>query len=466
MRKPPATALPRTSSGSAIAIVWGSWLVIVLILALLNSPFSHYHNLAGELAVLLHMAATLMIVIHFYRRPVAILLALSLIFRTGLVFWDVGFSDVFLLPNSGADTEVFYYWSVQVARDPSLVFAEFRGGEFSKLFGLLFWLTGPSRTFGQYTNALLGLTTVLILEATLKRLPLDGKQSVRVLALAALLPNTLILSAIFLRESIVSLLVAISVYFFVRWYRDGGPINIVLVAATIIAASTLHAGVIAVGVGYMLVVLFYRRSTGRFGFEVRSVAYLALFALIVYFIVARHPDLFLGKFEQLESEQDVFTATNHRAGDSQYLADLTVTNYVDLLRTGPLRAFYFLGSPLPWDFRGLNDVFTFVGDSLFYIGTLVAFWAVRSQLRHKERVLGYATILVIVLATLVFGAGVSNAGSAMRHRFKLLSLFLLLAGIVATRARRSMNEIEGASQRAESSGPSDASATTPPATRS
>lgn len=415
----------------ALGLIWVSWLAVVLLLSLLR-PLTGAPIWTGEVAVLLHSAVAIFIIARYHEPLIAAVLGFSLALRTGLVFWDLNFSHILVLPNSGADSEAFFAWAIEVSKDPSLVFEEIYGGMYSKVLGLLFWLTGPLRVLGQYTNALLGLSIVLLLRAVMDWLPLEHASYVRMLAIAALLPNTLIISAIFLRESMIAFLIAASGYFFLRWFRGGSPLYTLLVAGAVLVASTFHAGVIAVGLGYMVVVLFYRRDVGRFGLSLRSLLYLALFALIVYFIVAKYPDLFLGKFEQFDSEADLLTSTNRRGGGSQYLTGLTVTSYVDMIRYGPLRAVYFLASPMPWDWRDFTDMFTFVADSLFYLGAPIYFVFRRRALDRQERVLGYSLLLLIVISSLIFGAGVSNAGTAVRHRFKLSAIFMMLAAVAST----------------------------------
>lgn len=423
----------------ALALIWGGWLAIVLLLSLLNSP-GRPPEVAAEVLVLLHTGATVLLLARYLDRRTAVVLGLSLILRTGLVFWDLNFSHFFALPNSGADSEMYYRLAVEVANDPTLIFEDIRGGVFSKVFGLLFWLVGPLRVFGQYTNALLGLSILLLLEGILKCLQLSDIQRFRVLAVSALLPNTLVMSSIFLRETMVAFLVAISVYFFVRWFNQGSPLNMILAAAAVLAASSLHAGVIGVGVGYMLVALFYQRDTGRFGFGFSSFLYLAFFAAIVYLVLAEYPDLFLGKFEALETADDVLTATNRRGGDSQYLTGLTVDSYADLIRFGPLRALYFLASPMPWDFRGLLDVITFLTDSVFFVGVPLLVLVRLRRLGPRTRALAIGLLVVLLVASLVFGAGVSNAGTATRHRFKLISLVMVLLAIAVAAGRRSVEK--------------------------
>lgn len=419
----------------AIALIWSSWLALVLLLALIHPLAPGMPSTIGEIAVISHLVVTLIVISLIFKNRIAVVLALSLVLRTALVFWDLNFRDVFLLTNSGADTEMFYYWAVEVAEDPNLLSADIRGGAFSKLFGLLFFLIGPVRVFGQYTNALFGFTAVLVIHQVLCHLPLSDRGLRRALVLAALLPNALVLSAIFLRESVIALLVTVSVFGFVRWYQTGSFRDIVVAVASILTASVFHSGVIAVGAGMVLVFLAYQPGKDHFGPGWKTIPYLFVFAAIVYLVATRYPDLFLGKFERVESGEDVIGVANSRGGASEYLTGIEVENYGDLLRYGPLRTLYFLASPLPWDFRGLADVFAFLFDSLFYLGSVVAFLVQYRRLDASQKVLGIGILVVILVSVAVFGAGVSNSGTALRHRFKLLALFITLAALAMTKFR-------------------------------
>lgn len=427
--------MPGLANPSAIALIWGGWLFAILALALLGGALGSPLWL-GEVTVLMHGAFVLFVVLRRYRGCVGALLALSMALRVTLVFWDLNFSHVFELPNSGADSEMYWRYAVAVAEDPSLIGEDLRGGAFSKMFGLLFWLTGVHRVVAQYMNVLFGISVVLIVNAIMTRLSVGSVRRVRVIAFVALLPNTLIMSAIFLREAIIAFLLAVSVYAFARWFRGGRALSLLVVVAAVLTASLFHSGVIAVGAGYMMVAVVYRRDVNRFGFGWQSLVYLALFAVFIWFVLAQYPDLFLGKFANLETEQDLITSANRREGGAQYLSNLTVESYGDMALIGPLRAFYFLGSPLPWDARGAVDLFTFLTDALFYLGAPALFFKVRKRLTRGERMLGYALIIVIIIASLVFGAGVSNAGTAVRHRFKLVALLMALLGVAASAAER------------------------------
>lgn len=418
-----------------ILTLWGTWLFSVILLGLFSGGLSpSASSTSGEVAVILHaLLASVIFVVSFERKLATILIA-SLAIRVLLVFWDLYFRGVFKLLQSGADSEMFYGFTVAVSRDPSLLTEDLRGGVFSKTFGVLLNIIGPSRAFAQYTNALLGVTLVLLFCHILRELRLAEQLSLRLVGVAAFLPHGLILSAIFLRESIIATLVAASLLFFVRWFKSGGFLNFLLAVGAILLASAFHSGVVVLILGYGIVAAFYRRRTNSYGVSFTSLPYVALLAIVGVAVTINYPDLFLGKFQDFETAEDLFEATNSRWGGSAYLPGLTIDSYGDLALYGPLRAFYFMAAPVPWDFRGLFDVVAFVLDSSFYIFAVFQFFRNFRRL-GSHRPLAIAVFIVLMISLFVFGAGVSNSGTAMRHRYKLFAVFLVLAAVTGDRSR-------------------------------
>jgi len=108
------------------------------------------------------------------------------------------------------------------------------------------------------------------------------------------------------------------------------------------------------------------------------------------------------------------------------------------LLLSPVRMFYLLFSPLPFDWRGLSDAAVFCVDSLVYIVLVVMMF--RPPLLGKavqlKRFLGYAVLLL----TFVFAFGTTNSGTAVRHRAKFLPMLVLVAAFPASKTSLSDNQ--------------------------
>ena len=101
------------------------------------------------------------------------------------------------------------------------------------------------------------------------------------------------------------------------------------------------------------------------------------------------------------------------------------------------RIFYFLFSPFPWQWRGFSDIIAFCFSSMFY------YVAARSALVNlrfmskKDKNKTIAIIIISISIVFIFAWGVSNTGTAARHRDKLVMLFasLYALGMSGSRER-------------------------------
>lgn len=422
-----------------MVIIWLGLLGEVLILTLLK-PVVRDFELVSVAAVSLHILYTLIRLIVIRDRPRGILLA-GFIARCLLLFWDRYAQGIFELPNSGSDSEMFYRYAVAVSEYSALFTARINGGLFSKLMGALFMLIGPQRLMGQYINVLLGLSMLQVLDDTLKRLGTKPGTAKKTLFIAALFPNAMILSAIFLREALPAFLVACSVLFLVKWYNCGKGLYMWMTLLMIGLAGLFHSGVLSLFFGYAFIFILYDARRKAWQFNQKSIfAFIAISTLAI-FAATYLGDALFGKFQQVEAWEDLYAVTNRRAGESRYLTGLQIQSPGQVMLYGPVKAVYFLFSPLPPNWRGLTDIFTFCFDSLLYLS--VVYQAVKHRKIKTHKPLVVAGLLMITVAAFVFGVGVSNAGTAMRHRQKMLPVFLLLFAIFGHEKEKFKEEVSG-----------------------
>lgn len=193
-------------------------------------------------------------------------------------------------------------------------------------------------------------------------------------------------------------------------------------------ASAFHAGVIGILIGYMFFYMFYDHNIRKFSFSYQSVLIFLTF-IIVGFIVSQYSGTFLGKFGNVAAADDVYAQANASRGESAYLPGMEIKSLVDMILYGPIKMFYFLASPLPMNWRGFNDIFAFLIDSSIYIWILL--FTVLNLKYVKKKALAIGIIVILLTTSFIFGIGVSNAGTAMRHRQKIFPIVILLYAIVA-----------------------------------
>lgn len=423
----------------SLPLVWISLFLEILLLSLFK-PIVQNFEIVSWIAVFLHAVLVLLILAKIPLRIKLIFMG-AFLARLMFLFWDIYAQHIFILPNSGADTEFYYAWAVRVSENISYLNEKIRGGVYSKILGIVFYFTGPMRLLGQYLNVLLGLWVVITIFKILQILEINDRTVKIILFIAAFFPNSLIMSAIMLREIAPAFLVIWSFYFFIKWYKWSYKKHIILSLFLLGLASVFHSGVIGIFIGYSFMFLFYRNDIKSYRFTVRTVVNFLILTVVVYLATVQFSDSLLGKFSKAEDMSDIYNTANISRGESAYLTSLTISNPVQFAIFGPVRAFFFLTAPLPMNWRGFIDVFSFLFDSLFYL------WVIYYFLRNRKLFSLYkplltGIIIMMLSVSLIFGIGVNNAGTAIRHRQKVLPIVVVMSAIMIDEKCRNKYDLD------------------------
>lgn len=108
---------------------------------------------------------------------------------------------------------------------------------------------------------------------------------------------------------------------------------------------------------------------------------------------------------------------------SAYLTWLPMRSLSDAAWQAPIRAFYFLFSPMPWNFSAIKDVVGFA-DALLYAGVAVLLWRGRGEIAANPAAI--ALLLTALVLIVVYADNTFNAGTALRHRAKFAPLLIAL----------------------------------------
>ena len=420
-------------------LAWIGLLIEILIFTIIRPAVNDYEVVSmcfiGVNSVLV------LIGIWLHSKEIRVLLFFAYIFRMVVMFWDIYGRKIFIFPNSGGDSEGYMISAAAIATNFKLLSTTVFGGFYAKFLGIIFAFTGQERLVAQYINVLLGLTTVVILYKTLLLLHVEGKVLKRCIALIAFFPNTIIFSGILLRECITTTFVTLSVYFFIKWYTSKSYRSMFGSVVFLLMASAFHAGVIGILIGYMFFYMFYNHRIRKFSFSYKTILIFLTF-IVVGFVVTQYSGTFLGKFGNVQEADDVYAQANASRGQSAYLASMEIKSTADMILYGPIKMIYFLSSPLPMNWRGFNDIIIFLIDSSIYIWILLLAGLNLKYVKKKSLTIG---IIVILLTTsFIFGIGVSNAGTAMRHRQKIFPIIVILYAVVAdAKMKRLLITVEG-----------------------
>ncbi len=408
------------------------WLVLIIEI-LLFYPFKHLINDTELLAVVVIFLNIPFVIFLFYRygKEAFFVFLTGLFLRIIVMFWDIYGRDFFYLPHSGNDSEGFLNSALTISENIFLLNEDIYGGLYSKVLGVIFYFGPADRILVQYINVLLGVTTILLAYKIMTLLNIDKKIKMWLLILMIIFPSSLIFSGILLREAIIAFTVVLSFYYFLKWMMNGSFYYVIYSIIILIISASFHSGVLGILLGYLFMLLFYRPKHKRFKTSVQSVVVfiISITVMVVLNSISLENLPFLDKFtHSLDSIDDLYDVSSSGRGGSVYLQGLSINNPIQLILLAPIKMFYFLGSPLPLNWRGISDITSFLYDGIIYLALfLYPTFNYRRFIKGDPVAIG---IFIMLLGTIfIFGVGLNNAGTAMRHRYKIFYIIIIFFGV-------------------------------------
>ncbi len=301
---------------------------------------------------------------------------------------------------------------------------------------VLYSFTDSSRWFAQFLNMAMSVYTLVVLRQILFLFQIPSKTRKFVLLVMAFLPFYINYSVILVRESWIIMFVTLSLYRFICWYIGKGNRNrnMILSVIFLILGLWMHAGVICVLVGYFLAFITYDYKTNSIKLSRRSYVgfcFIALMAVVIF--VWR--DVFLAKLMSEDTMDYIETKNTSEKANSAYLTWLEYSSPEKVLLFSPLKMFYFFYSPIPLNWRGLNDILAFFFDSSVFI---ISSWYALTRSVYDERYKLLKRFLVISLlaTTFVFAFGTVSSGDAIRHREKTMCILLIISAISTVKNKK------------------------------
>lgn len=277
-------------------------------------------------------------------------------------------------------------------------------------------------------NIFFNILTNLNIYSILKNLKIEKKLLILLIFVSALSPISLIYRTGVLRESIIIMFISYSVKYFINFIiSKKGNIEALKAFIMIGLGSVFHSGTIFITTGYLIALLSGKKNQKIF-------QYLVLVLGIIGFIIFK--DILLEKVGGGDIESVI--AANNRASlkmaGSGYLQSISTTSLGQIVVYLPLFMFYFLYSPTPDMFRGILDIISFsLNSSIYFYFTLYGFYLyrnVKNKLTLTEKKIIKYLFISIIFTVAVFSIGTRNAGTAIRHRDKVVPLLLIVFAII------------------------------------
>ena len=247
-------------------------------------------------------------------------------------------------------------------------------------------------------------------------------------------PMLLSLSIQVHREGLVTLLLSLALYYFTMWWKNGVIFYAFISLCFVIVAGYLHAGNLFLGLGIMISVILYMNDRTTLQID-RKVLFMLIAMFIFSILVIKSIDF--TKFEGTDIKELTSQAGNIGRGGSGYKAGISLANPIlSAVINTPIKMFYFWFSPLPHYWRGVIDIITFTVSSL---GFMIPFSYVITKRISKHLKSNYIWMIFVSLLiySIPFAWGVSNSGTANRHRSKII-IWLAILIVFVIRDRKNM----------------------------
>lgn len=341
-------------------------------------------------------------------------------------------------------------WNVLLDRVPffSSSFYPWLGGALQKM-------VGESSIFLLSTNFFFGHVVVAITGILCYQL--WGKRvAVMAAMIMAIYPFGAFNSVLGLREEVAIMFFLMGLYFYIRWVVGKSALGLLWAGLLFSMSVLLHPGWVAVFVG-VAAYLAYFLYRNLFKYRPKLVSRLYAFKMLLSVsmlafsvgMVTVGGGISLGKGIEIGTDSEGGVAdtiearfSREASGGSAYPSFVAQGNPYSQPWLIPARIVYFHFSPFPWDIRSPRHLLGVVSSALYWF---LAWRVYCGWNRLKAREDCVALLFIFGALTFVFAIGVTNVGTAIRHKTKLLGLFVILAAssFHSFRIRLKRNEYRG-----------------------
>ena len=387
------------------------------------------YNLVDFFSILLLIIITLFIALRWPAVSKILLIALAV----RLIFLFVN-NHIFYLPDGDMDAKNFEQLAWEHSQNN--FYNNFNNYSVPGTYFYSFVLSIPYSLFGrsillvQSLSILFGIGSVVLGWLLAKKL-WDNSAAIKVAWSIALFPSIVSYSVLTMREVYISFFLLLAMYGIINWVRSNNYKSIFLIFIGFMGATFFHGASI---IGFFVFLFIVALESFKKAFK--SLLTLRINLQILIFIIFSSTILglyftnkislpYIQTFSISSNPSFLKETINLKVkGDAAYPEWTKIDSNIELFYKIPIRSVYFIFSPFPWDVNKKSHVVG-VLDSFLYMILVYLIFCNRKAI-WKDPAL--RIILIILLAyIIVYGVGVGNFGSGIRHRSKFAIELILLA---------------------------------------
>jgi len=353
------------------------------------------------------------------------IILVALIFRILLLLIN---NNIFYLPDGDMDALNFealaWQWSQNGFYE---VFSHFKGPDtyfLSFLIAIPYSLLGRSMMMAQSFSILLGIVNILLVCLIARKL-WNNQIAIKAGWLAALFPSVASYSVLVMRETYIAFFLLLALLGIIYFIKQKNLKSFFLLFFGFLGATFFHNGSIIGLLAFIcILLLIYIKKL----FELLLSGKINLNILLILIIFLYCLQLFVSHKKvnrNFDFDRITRIIINTKVkGDASYPEFLKVNSKTEFIYKAPLRMIYFVLSPFPWNVKKPSHLIGLLDSLLYFYLTFLIF----RNFKNIKNDIALKVILIVLLAYFfVFGLGVGNFGTAIRHRVKFVFWMILLA---------------------------------------
>jgi len=361
------------------------------------------------------------------RHAVTSAIGLGVVLRVGVACWN-GLDG----PSFGAtaDAANFHRFAIAVSEGQWAPGAGLTGFSYAYTLGLLYRVTGPSLLLGSLLSCLAWLTSALTVRASLRHLHVAEPAQFATLLIYALLPSSVLWTAVTLREPYELLSVNLTLYAVLLLLDRRSVAAWLLLLGSVLLGALLHGALLVVG-ALVIGGLILREAARMFATPwARAVAVGAIMMAVVfgggYAFRSMYAKYNFTGGPAAAMERHLRTGML-QPSRTVYISDPTVGSTAELAIALPIALLQYLFEPMPWKMNRWIDL-GFLAENVLRLVMIALAVATALSNPQQGRLVWPLVVWYLAMET-VWAVGTFNWGTAARHHLPATGLLLTAASV-------------------------------------
>lgn len=344
--------------------------------------------------------------------------------RLAVAIWNGFFG-----PSFGADLDAMAFHDEAVAYAATAELDEFRvGWIYSYVLGIFYYLTTDSLFLGSLLSCVVWLASLLVLISTMRALNFDSLQQLKATVIYSLLPSSILLTSVTLREPYELLFVNLAAYSVLKIYLYRSLMHWLLLLAATAAMGVLHGALLAFGTFTVVATITLLAMRGGVNFAAAKfilaaplMAVVALYGLSLFTGIAYNLDEGLALAVQAHQQESL--RIDARAN---YKTDVEIGGAAALVVALPVLFLQYMIEPMPWRITATSDAALLLENALRAWLIWKGWIGLRSIPVRGRRPITFVFVSYLVIE-IIWSVGTTNWGTAARHHLPGLGLLVIAA---------------------------------------